>query len=170
MKANSTIFKNPQDQHLFDLSCLGTITHENKTIKVNQQNHYFQVGDILYYNVKTNLFGKAVAVNNIASEVCGAVYEVIDKDNFVIVAKGEIKTTRYTFDEGTPLYLSENYPGKLISIQPSYIIKQVAIQTVDGIEIDIQRGYRIAGNLSPSTEELVPYTQEELDEIIKNIW
>ena len=168
MKHNSIIFKNPQEQYLFDLSALGSIIYEDRTIKINQQNHYFQVGDILYYNIKTQTFSKALAINNIESEACGAVSEIIDKDNFIILPKGEIKTNRYTFNIGTPLYLSDVYPGKLVSIEPQYVTKQIATQTINGIMIDIQQGYRTP-NIS-SSEELEPYTQEELDEIIKNIW
>lgn len=168
MKNNSTIFKNPQDQYLFDLSILGTITHENKVIEINQQNHYFQVGDVLYYNVKTQKFAKAVAVNNIESEVCGVISKVIDKDNFIVLTEGEIKTNRYTFNVSTRLYLSDVYPGKLVSIKPQYVVKQIATQTVDGIMINIQQGLRTPE--ASSSEELESYTQEELDEIIKNIW
>lgn len=168
MRNNSTIYKNPQEQYLFDLSVLGTIMYEEKVVEINQPNHFFQVGDVLYYNIKTQIFAKAVAVNDIESEVCGAVLKVIDKDHFVITAKGEIETDRYTFDEGTPLYLSNAQPGKLVSIEPYDIIKQIATQTVNGIMIDIQRGYH---TVNPTvSEELEPYTQEELDEIIKNIW
>ena len=169
MNKNSIIFKNPQEHHLFDLSNIGTLISESKTIEINQQEHYFQVGDILYYNIKTKLFSKAIAVNNIESEVCGAVLEVVDKDNFIMITKGEIITTRYTFEEGTQLYLSDARPGKLVSIEPQYVIKQIATQTTDGILIDIQRGCYIPSD-SSSSEELEPYTQEELDEIIKNIW
>lgn len=169
MKNNSTIFKNPQNQHLFDLSCLGTVAHENKTIEINQQNHFFQVGDVLYYNIKTNMFAKAVAVNNIESEACCAVLEVIDKNNFIAIARGKIPTTRYTFEEGTLLYLSDGHPGKLVSIAPQFVIKQIATQTSDGIVLDIQRGYYNTTTITPS-ETLESYTHEELDEIIKNIW
>lgn len=165
---NTNIYKNPEDQHLFDLSDIGTIIHKDRAIKINQEKHYFQVGDVLYYNVKTNLFNKAVAVNNIASEVCGVVSKVIDSNNFVLIAKGKIETDKYTFDENTPLYLSSSYPGKLTDTSPQNVIKQVGYQLIDGIMVDIQRGYYMVN--SSQTKELEPYTQEELDEIIKNIW
>ena len=57
---NSTIYKNPQDQHIFDLSQIGILNHENKTIEINQQNHYFQVTDVLYYDIKNHKFNKAI--------------------------------------------------------------------------------------------------------------
>ena len=166
---NSTIYKNPQDQHIFDLSQIGILNHENKTIEINQQNHYFQVTDVLYYDIKNHKFAKALARNTIESEVCGVVSEIIDVDNFVMITNGKIKTTRYTFAQGTILYLSDVHEGKLVSIQPAYTIKQIATQLSDGIMIDIQRGYRTP-NAKSSSETLEQYTQAELDEIIKNIW
>ena len=169
MNKNSIIFKNPQEHHIFDLSNIGTLLLESKTIEINQQNHYFQVADILYYNVKTNLFSKAIAVNNIESEVCGAVLEVIDKDNFIMITKGKIQTNRYSFESNTKLYLSDTKAGKLVSIKPQNVIKQIATQAYNGIILDIQRGYYNPLNISSSLE-LEPYTKEELDEIIKNVW
>lgn len=166
---NSTIFKNPQDQHLFDLSYLGILTHERKTIEINQQAHYFQIGDVLYYDIQNHKFNKAIAKNSMESEVCGVVSEIIDIDNFVMITAGEIKTTRYTFDPGTILYLSDAHEGKLVSIEPAYTVKQIATQLSDGIMIDIQRGYRTP-NTESGSETLEPYTKAELDEIIKNIW
>ena len=165
---NSTIYKNPQDQHIFDLSQIGILNHENKTIEINQQNHYFQVTDVLYYDIKNHKFAKALARNTIESEVCGVVSEIIDVNNFVIITNGEIKTTRYTFNPGTILYLSDVNAGKLVSIQPHSVIKQIAIQDTNGIIINIQRGLKTTS--TSSSENLEPYTKEELDEIIKNVW
>lgn len=169
MRNNSIIIKNPQEHHIFDLTQLGTIMQTNKLIEITQPNHFFQVGDALYYNVKKQMFGRAIAVNNIESEVCGVVSEVQDKDTFTLIAKGKISTTRYNFNNGAQLYLSEVYPGKLVSIEPRNVLKQVAIQIENGIEIDIKRGYKITDALIES-EEMEPYIQSELDEIIKNIW
>lgn len=169
MRINSTIFKNPQDDHLFDLSYLGIVTHSQKSVTIEQENHYFQVADVLYYDIKNKKFSKAIAKNTIESEVCGVVSKVIDLDNFEILTDGEIETDRYSFDKDTPLYLSNAVSGRLVSIEPDDIIKQVAVQSVGGIIVNIQRGYRTA-DVQDSSEELEPYTQDELDEIIKNIW
>lgn len=165
---NSTIYKNPQDQHIFDLSQLGTLIYAGGSVRIDQDNHFFQIGDVLYYNIKEKKFAKAVAVNNIESEVCGIVSEVINKDAFVVLSEGLLETDKYTFNEGTELFLSDAHPGKLVSIPPSNIIKQIAIQATNGIIVDIQRGFRTIK--PPATEEMEPYTKEELDEIIKNIW
>lgn len=168
MRHNSTIFKNPQDQHLFDLSSIGSINYKDKSIQINQENHYFKVGEVLYYDVTVNKFLRAIAVNNIESEACGVVSEVIDNNNFFIISKGLLKTDKYNFTIGSKLYLSDASPGKLVSIEPQNVIKQIAIQAANGIIIDIQRGWKTT-NISLS-EELEPYTKEELDEIIKNVW
>ena len=56
-----------------------------------------------------------------------------------------------------------------MSIAPVNVVKQVATQAINGIIIDIQRGYKISED-NPSDESLEPYTIEELDEIIANIW
>ena len=165
---NSIILKNPQNQNLFDLSYLGVLTHSKKVIEINQQNHYFNVGDVLYYDIKNHKFDKAIAKNSIESEVCGVVSEIIDIDNFIIITTGKIKTTRYTFNPGTILYLSDVNAGKLVSIQPHSVIKQIAIQDTNGIIINIQRGLKTTS--ASSSENLEPYTKEELDEIIKNVW
>lgn len=165
---NSTIYKNPQDQHIFDLTQLGTIIYAGGSVIVDQQNHYFQIGDVLYYNIKEKKFAKAVAVNNIESEVCGVVSSIKDKDTFVISGDGIIETERYTFDEGAALFLSDVHPGKLVSIPPANVVKQIAIQATNGIIVDIQRGYKTGK--TETVEEIEFYTQEELDEIIKNIW
>lgn len=168
MKNNSTIYKNPYEQRVLDLSQLGALVSAGGSIDIVQPSHFLQVGDVVYYNVKTKLFSKAVAVNNIDAEACGVVSEVINKDNFVVVGHGIVATDRYAFDDGTPLYLSDVCPGKLVSIAPATVIKQIATQRAHGIMIDIQRGYHVYG--ASSSEELESYTQTELDEIIKNIW
>jgi hypothetical protein len=168
MKNNSIITKNPHEHYVFDLTKIGTMDHIENFTQITQASHYFQVGDILYYDVNTKLFSKALAINNIESEVCGIVSDVKDKDTFTIISSGEIITPRYNFDTGTPLFLSDVYPGKLVSIKPSYVVKQIAIQIDNGIKIDIHQGQRIS--VSVPTEELESYTQDELDEIIKNIW
>ena len=166
---NTNIFKNPNNQHIFDLSYLGILTFEKKTIEIHQENHYLRIGDILYYNIKEHKFDKAIAKNTIESEVCGGVIDVIDNNNFVLITGGKIPTDRYSFEEGTKLYLSDAHEGKLVSIEPNYTIKQIATQLSDGIMIDIQRGYRTPITYD-SSDSLESYTKTELDEIIKNIW
>ena len=166
---NTNIFKNPNNQHIFDLSYLGILTFEKKTIEIHQENHYLRIGDILYYNIKEHKFDKAIAKNTIESEVCGGVIDIIDNDNFVLITGGKILTDRYSFEEGTKLYLSDAHAGKLVSIEPNYTIKQIATQLSDGIMIDIQRGYRTP-NAESGSEALESYTKAELDEIIKNVW
>ncbi len=169
MKNNSTIFKNPEEHGVLDLSMLGTVNYVNNSVSITQKDHFFKTGDVLFYNVQESCFSKAYAINNIQSEACGVVSKVLDKDSFEIISKGLVETSRYTFDIGTILYLSEVVPGKLVSLPSSNIVKQIATQVSGGIMVDIKRGYH-AGNPEEAVEELEPYTKEELDEIIKNIW
>ena len=168
-KKNSTIFKNPYEQEIHDFSFVGTYKTIDKTIQIEQQNHGFQVSDVLFYNIKLKKFDKALAINAIESEVCGIVSKVLGINTFQIITEGFLETDRYNFPIDTPLYLSESTPGKLMSIAPINVVKQVATQTTNGIMLDIRRGYKISED-EYTDEELEVYTKEELDEIIANIW
>lgn len=165
---NTNIYKDPQNHHLFDLSYLGVIDRPIDTI-IKQENHYFQIGDVLYYNIKEYKFYGALAKNTIESEVVGLVSDIIDKDHFELINTGFLKTERYQFNIGTILYLSDVRAGKLVSIASTNVIKIIGTQQNGGILIDFQRGY-----VNPETiyesEEYESYTKEELDEIIENIW
>lgn len=166
-KLNSNIYKNPEEQHIIDLSNIGTIEVINNQ-EIVQEDHYFHVGDVIYYDIQLKRFSLALAYNNIESEVVGLVSQIIDNDTFVLTNTGTLYTDRYTFPKNTVLYLSDINPGKLVSIAPTFV-KPVAIQTTNGIIIDIARGWADENSVSESTE-YEAYTQEELDEIISNIW
>jgi hypothetical protein len=168
-KKNSTIFKNPYEQMIHDFSFVGAYKTIDKTIEIEQFGHGFQVADVIFYNIKLKKFDKALAINSIESEVCGVVSQVLGSNTFRILTEGFLETDRYSFDVDTPLYLSESTSGKLMSVAPVNIVKQVATQASNGIIIDIQRGYKITDN-DDSDDELELYTREELDEIIANIW
>lgn len=163
---NSNIYKSPEEHHIFDLSQIGT-TIIIESLPITQESHFFQIGDAIYYNPTEKKFITAVANNTIESEVAGLVSEVIDKDNFILKNSGFLETNRYKFDTGVALYLSSATPGKLVSIPPA-VTKQIATQTNNGIIIDIKRGL-VFEEENVSTE-YEPYTIEELDEIIKNMW
>ena len=165
---NSNIYKTPEEHHLFDLSQFGTTKVINKQ-EVMQKKHYFRVGDAIYYDIQEKKFALALAINDINSEVVGLVSEIINEDIFMITNTGELITNRYSFPIGTQLYLSNIVPGKLVSMQPSNVIKPIATQSNNGIIIDIGRGWIPE---SPTSDEVVyeNYTREELDEIINNIW
>ena len=168
-KNNSVIFKNPYDRTLHDITFAGTYDKVDTTIQIEQNTHGFQIGEVLCYDIKSKQFSKALAINSIESEVCGVVSNILGVNTFQLLTEGYLKTDKYSFDIGTPLYLSESTSGKLTSIEPKGIVKQVATQTNNGIMIDIQRGYKIS-DTTVEDEVLESYTQEELDEIIKNIW
>lgn len=166
-KKNSTIFKNPEDPHLINLTLLGTISREDTTITIEQEDHCFQIGDVLYYDIKNLKFGKALAINTMEGEVCGIVSEVTDQNRFVLITEGKLVTDRYKYLPTSPLFLSEVIPGTLMSIPPTSVSKQVAVQVEDGIQVDIHMGYYLGGEAAKVGLE--PYTKEELDEIILNV-
>ena len=166
-KLNSNIYKNPEEQHVLDLTTIGTIEIISNQ-EIVQEKHCFYIGDVVYYDIALKRFALAMARNTTESEVVGLVSRIVNNDTFVLTNVGVLYTDRYTFPEGTVLYLSDVNPGKLVSIAPDYV-KPVAIQTTNGIIIDIVRGWTDEHSvLQPLEYE--PYTQDELDEIISNIW
>ena len=171
MRKNSTIYRSPEEPSIFDISSLGTYVKEDTEIKITQSMHYFREGDALYYDPMTVKFQKAIANNTIASEVCGIVSEVINLNTFIIVTEGEVMVPRYQYSPDSTLYLSESIDGHLTSIQPTYVIKPLGKQIEPGkILVDIQRSFVMAErDAFVNTEELEPYTQQELDEIILNV-
>ncbi len=170
MKNNSVIFKNPEDDHLIDLTYLGTMLKEDTTIQITQDNHFFIPGDVLAYNLESKKFIRALAVNTIQSEVCGVVSEYIDSNNFILVAKGIVNAPQYKFPNGSILYLSEVIPGKLMSIQPTNVFREIATQVSNGvIEVKLKVGLTTGISTQQPQETLEPYTKTELDEIIVNV-
>jgi len=165
---NSVIYKNPEEWKVLDFTNIGIKVYEDKIIGIHQESHYFAIGDALFYNVITNKFEKALAENTMFSEVCGVVSKINTIDDFEIISFGEIKTDRYLFEVNTPLYLSDIQPGKLVSIHPNEIAKEVATTTLNGIMVDIKRAVKTTATSDSNTYET--YTQQELDEIIGNIW
>jgi hypothetical protein len=165
---NTNIYKNVFNKQVSDLSFIGQVKYQGDSMEFTQERHNFQPGDVLYYDAVSKKFDKALAINTVESELCGVVCEIVDVDTFVLTTSGYVKLDKYQFDIDKPLYLSENVPGKLQSIAPVSVVKQIATQSYNGIIVDIQRGFKIS-----DTEidfSLEPYTQEELDEIIKNVW
>lgn len=166
---NSIIFRNPEEAKIIDISKIGVISLEDTNIIITQRNHWFVKGNALFYNVTTKEFDRAIGVNAQNIECCGVVGEVIDSDRFVLVTKGIIENTKYSYPIGSALYLSEVTPGHLVSIMPFMCIKQVGYQIgKHDIEIDLTIGM-IRNPNQTIDEELIPYTQAELDEIIQNI-
>ena len=166
---NSIIFRNPDEHKIIDISKVGVVSLEDANIVITQRNHLLLKGDALFYNVTTKEFDRAIGVNAKNIECCGVISEVIDEDRFILVTKGIIENTKYSYPIGSALYLSEVTPGHLVSIMPLINVKQVGYQVSEhGIEVDLSIG--MTKDYTRNVEqELVPYTQEELDEIIQNI-
>lgn len=170
MQTNSVIFKNPEDDHLIDLTYLGTMLRENTKVQINQKNHFFAPGDVLAYDLQSQEFIRALAVNTMQSEICGVVSKYIDMDNFELIVKGAVEAPQYKYPNGSILWLSEVTPGKLMSIAPTKTFRQVATQVSAGvINVSLEMGFTI-GSVKQETDSLDHYTKAELDEIIANIW
>jgi len=170
MKNNSVIFKDPENEHLIDLTYLGTMLRENTVVQITQNDHFFIPGDVLAYDLQSKKFIRALAVNTMQSEVCGVVSEYVDSNNFILVVKGIVNAPQYKFPNGSILYLSEVIPGKLMSIQPINTFREIATQISSGIiEVKLKVGLTTGISTQSPQETLEPYTKEELDEIIANI-
>jgi hypothetical protein len=140
---NSVIFRDViDDNHIIDFSYIGMHGTEEQNISITEFDNGFLLGDAIYYDYKTNHYRRALAMNQIMSEVIGVVSKIIDKDTFELTLKGSIILDRYNnIPINTPLYLSQNISGKLIQDEPSIISKIIGVTTVNGIYVDIQRGY-----------------------------
>ena len=140
---NSVIFRDVQDDNnLIDFSYIGMHGTEEQIVTLIELDNGFLLGDAIYYDYKTNHYRRALAMNQIVSEVIGVVSKLIDKDTFELTLKGSIILDRYSnIPENTPLYLSQNISGKLVQDEPTNVSKIIAITINNGIYVNIQRGY-----------------------------
>lgn len=112
-------------------------------IEVTQQSHDLIIGDFIYYDNRTNLYKKAIAIDSYDINIVGMVYYT-EENYFEYVCNGFIETDLFTtengFVQGMPLYISDVEPGKVIQEQPD-ISKAVGYPIEDiGIIISIERG------------------------------
>lgn len=141
---NSTIFKSvlSDNTNVIDFSYIGMYGTEEQVVTLTESDNGFLLGDAIYYDYKTNHYRRALAVNQIMSEVIGVVSKIIDKDSFELTLKGSIILSRYSsIPVNTPLYLSQNISGKLVQDEPTAVSKLIGTKTYDGINVNIQRGY-----------------------------
>lgn len=140
---NSVIFRDVQDDNnLIDFSYIGMHGTEEQIVTLTELDNGFLLGDAIYYDYKTSHYRRALAMNQIMSEVIGVVSKIIDKDTFELTLKGSIILDRYSsIPPDTPLYLSQNISGKLVQNEPTIVSKIIGVTTNDGIYVDIQRGY-----------------------------
>lgn len=156
---NSVIFRDVRDdKSLVDFSYIGMHGTEEQTITLTELDNGFLLGDAIYYDYKTNHYRRALAMNQIVSEVIGVVSKLVNKDTFELTLKGGIILDRYNnIPEGTPLYLSQNISGKLVQDEPTNVSKVIAVTNNNGIYVDIQRGYFIDSNHSVFFASAKPY-------------
>ena len=144
---NSVIYRDVDEEKIVDFSHIGSSVQYEK-ITLYEENHYFEVGDAIYYDMHTNHYRRALAINTIMSEVIGVVSKIINKNEFQLCMKGNIFTSRYdSIPNGSYLYLSNMITGKLIQNEPEDISKIIGIKIKNGqINIDIQRGFHLTDN------------------------
>lgn len=144
---NSTIFRSvlAENANVIDFSYIGMYGTEEQIITLEEPNNGFLLGDAIYYDYKTSHYRRALATNQVTSEVLGVVSKVIDKDNFELTLKGSIILDRYkSIPIDSILYLSQNVSGKLVQDEPLHISKIIGTVTRDGIFVDIQRGFFVS--------------------------
>lgn len=143
---NSVIYRDVDEENILDFSHIGSNINSNEIV-LKEPDHYFILGDAIFYDIKTNHYRRALANNTIMSEVIGVVSKIIDKDTFQLTLKGNIILDRYSnITTGSILYLSPIITGKLIPDEPDNVSKIIAIKTENGIKVDIQRGYHLKAN------------------------
>ena len=179
---NSVIYRDVDEERILDFSHIGSNVNANEIV-LTEPNHYFILGDAIFYDIYSNHYRRALANNSIMSEVIGVVSEIIDINTFKLTLKGNIILDRYSnIQEGSFLYLSPLITGKLIPDEPENVSKIIAVKIQNGIKVDIQRGYhlkadQLINNSSnvPQYEEYVDYsdlryyTDQELQDIIVRI-
>lgn len=143
---NSVIFRDVYENKILDFSHIASDSKAN-IIDLYEENHFFEVGDAIYYDIYTHHYRRALAINSIMSEVIGVVSKIINLNEFQLTLRGDIILNRYdSISIGSPLYLSDIVTGKLISNEPSKISKIIGIKTDNGIRVDIQRGFHLTDN------------------------
>ena len=140
---NSVIYRDVDEERILDFSHIGSNVNANEIV-LTEPNHYFILGDAIFYDIYSNHYRRALANNSIMSEVIGVVSEIIDINTFKLTLKGNIILDRYSnIQEGSFLYLSPLITGKLIPDEPENVSKIIAVKIQDGIKVDIQRGYHL---------------------------
>lgn len=169
---NSVIYRDVNEDEYIDLSSNGSYG-ENSVIELTEQDNGFILGDAIYYDFNTRHYRRALAINQIMSEVIGVVSRILDKDTFELTLKGIIILDRYkNIPAQTPLFLSPNISGKLIPDEPNIISKIIGITTASGLEVAIQRGYYLKDITQPDPEEITTlryYTQQEIQDLVTRI-
>lgn len=114
---------------------LGNINIPVASSIVNQGNHGFLVGDILYFNGST--YEKALAENSAKSNVVGIVSGIINLNNFTLLTSGLI-TSLTGLIPGAVYYLSDVASGALTTTAPT---ANNTIQKIMLVAISSTSGY-----------------------------
>lgn len=128
------------------------------TVTVNQPLHGLALYDAIRYDATLSKFVKAQADNDINSQVCGIVVEVLDTNFFSYAYDGMISGGSWL--AGSEYFLSPDVPGALITISDPEIwdIGEVRLSlgwaTPDGFKIEIDVGDVITAEIIGSPYEL----------------
>lgn len=167
---NSVIFRDVDVDNVLDFTHIGSSEENFRTIELEEESNGFILGDAIYYDIKTNHYRRALAINDIMSEVIGVVSKIINKDRFELTMKGTIILDRYdTYENGDFLYLSDIITGKLVNLEPRNISKIIAVKINNGIKIDIQRGYHLLQTDEQTYTDVRYYTNQEIQDVITTI-
>ena len=145
VRANAMALSNTRLNGLYDEGDGVYYVHKSHSfVNINQANHGFVVGDFIYYDNRTYLYDKAIAIDDFNINIIGVVSYIYDKDNFEYICNGFFETDLFTesngFIQGMPIYISDTEAGKVTQQQPD-ISKTVGYPIGNsGIIINIERG------------------------------
>lgn len=113
-------------------------------VNVTQNDHKFTVGDFIYYDSRTLLYQKAIAIDSFDINIVGMVSYIYNENEFEFVCSGFVETDIFTeennYVQGLPLYISDETAGKVTQNQPD-ISKTVGYPINNiGVIISIERG------------------------------
>ena len=131
--------------------------------QVNQTGHGLSLYDAIRYNSLTSTYVKAQANNDINSQVCGIVLEVIDVNNFKFTQGGIIEGSAPPFTAGYEYFLSPTVAGLIISLpEPEVwsigdVRQSLGWATPEGFKVEIDVGDLIEETIfDPAYELYIP--------------
>jgi len=175
-RLNSNIYANIFPEEVLNVDYIEKLK-ENTIISCNevrQENHGFQINDVVAYNSKDGYF-KPLATKN-TRDIIGVVSSVRNENIFTLMTEGRLEYPSSPFTDTTILYLSDKQAGKMVHYKDientSYI--PIAIYTDRSIIINILDGVFGAplapyGNVQELPENFEHYDTSELQEVIDTI-
>lgn len=136
---------------------------DTRTVKntITQSGHGFVAGNVIRFDVATQLYVKAIATSAFEAEVVGVV-ESVDGASFVLIYGGEIDLSAFdstlTYDD--VYFLSSSTAGSLTNVSPTiggYVIKPIVVRRSNRIGIVTNFiGTVIGGDSTVDLSEIQP--------------